>query len=69
MIDLNGHLHDAQTTETLGQALASLRPASAVVQLHGDLGAGKSTLARCCAHSASPGRFAARHTPWSNAIR
>lgn len=46
MIDLNGHLHDAQTTETLGQALASLRPASAVVQLHGDLGAGKSTLAR-----------------------
>ncbi|MCF5974045.1 tRNA (adenosine(37)-N6)-threonylcarbamoyltransferase complex ATPase subunit type 1 TsaE, partial [Xanthomonas perforans] len=46
MIDLNGQLHDVQATETLGQALAAVRPASAVVQLHGDLGAGKSTLAR-----------------------
>ncbi|USJ00129.1 tRNA (adenosine(37)-N6)-threonylcarbamoyltransferase complex ATPase subunit type 1 TsaE [Xanthomonas prunicola] len=46
MIDLNGHLHDAQATETLGQALAAARPVTAVVQLHGDLGAGKSTLAR-----------------------
>ncbi|OQP80082.1 tRNA (N6-adenosine(37)-N6)-threonylcarbamoyltransferase complex ATPase TsaE [Xanthomonas phaseoli pv. syngonii LMG 9055] len=46
MIDLNGQLQDVQATETLGQALAAVRPASAVVQLHGDLGAGKSTLAR-----------------------
>mgnify|MGYP000929560331 FL=1 len=46
MSDLNGQLHDPQATETLGHALAAVRPASAVVQLHGDLGAGKSTLAR-----------------------
>ncbi|MFC7521522.1 tRNA (adenosine(37)-N6)-threonylcarbamoyltransferase complex ATPase subunit type 1 TsaE [Xanthomonas populi] len=46
MSELSGQLADAQATETLGQALAATRPASAVVQLHGDLGAGKSTLAR-----------------------
>ncbi|MCL1499486.1 tRNA (adenosine(37)-N6)-threonylcarbamoyltransferase complex ATPase subunit type 1 TsaE [Xanthomonas nasturtii] len=46
MSELNGQLDDAQATEILGQALAAVRPASAVVQLHGDLGAGKSTLAR-----------------------
>ncbi len=39
-------LPDSQATETLGQALARSRPASAVVHLHGNLGAGKSTLAR-----------------------
>ena len=33
-------------TEALGQALARTRPAVAVVHLRGDLGAGKSTLAR-----------------------
>ncbi|AOD15343.1 tRNA (adenosine(37)-N6)-threonylcarbamoyltransferase complex ATPase subunit type 1 TsaE [Xanthomonas fragariae] len=46
MSQLDAQLVDTQATETLGQALALVRPASAVVQLHGDLGAGKSTLAR-----------------------
>ena len=36
----------SETTEALGRALARTRPASAVVHLHGELGAGKSTLAR-----------------------
>lgn len=39
-------LPDADATEILGRALAGTRPQSAVVFLHGDLGAGKSTLAR-----------------------
>ncbi len=39
-------LPDNDATETLGQALARTRPAAAVVHLQGDLGAGKSTLAR-----------------------
>ncbi len=39
-------LPDSQATEVLGQALARSRPANAVVHLQGDLGAGKSTLAR-----------------------
>ncbi len=39
-------LPDADATETLGRVLAGARPQSAVVFLHGDLGAGKSTLAR-----------------------
>lgn len=39
-------LPDAEATERLGQALAATRPSSAAVHLHGDLGAGKSTLAR-----------------------
>ena len=39
-------LEDADATNTLGAALAHARPARAVVHLHGDLGAGKSTLAR-----------------------
>lgn len=34
------------STEDLGRALARTRPAPAVVHLQGDLGAGKSTLAR-----------------------
>jgi tRNA threonylcarbamoyladenosine biosynthesis protein TsaE len=36
----------SEATEALGRALASTRPAHAVVHLQGDLGAGKSTLAR-----------------------
>ncbi|HZH44950.1 MAG TPA: tRNA (adenosine(37)-N6)-threonylcarbamoyltransferase complex ATPase subunit type 1 TsaE [Lysobacter sp.] len=40
------HLADAVATERLGAALAATRPARAVVFLRGDLGAGKSTLAR-----------------------
>ena len=39
-------LPDTDATEALGQALARTRPAIAVVHLRGDLGAGKSTLAR-----------------------
>lgn len=39
-------LPDTDATEALGQALARTRPAVAVVHLRGDLGAGKSTLAR-----------------------
>jgi tRNA threonylcarbamoyladenosine biosynthesis protein TsaE len=39
-------LPDVAATDLLGQALAATQPADAVVHLHGDLGAGKSTLAR-----------------------
>lgn len=39
-------LADSNDTDRLGQALARTRPAHAVVHLQGDLGAGKSTLAR-----------------------
>jgi len=39
-------LPDADATAALGEALAATRPARAVVFLHGELGAGKSTLAR-----------------------
>lgn len=40
------HLPDADATERLAQALARTAPTPAVVHLYGDLGAGKSTLAR-----------------------
>lgn len=40
------HLRDADATARLGAALAATRPPRAVVLLRGDLGAGKSTLAR-----------------------
>jgi tRNA threonylcarbamoyladenosine biosynthesis protein TsaE len=43
---IEGFLADSEATEQLGQGLAQTRPAQAVVQLQGDLGAGKSTLAR-----------------------
>jgi tRNA threonylcarbamoyladenosine biosynthesis protein TsaE len=39
-------LPDPDATDALGAALAATRPPRAVVFLHGDLGAGKSTLAR-----------------------
>lgn len=39
-------LSDVEQTDRLARALASTQPTSAVVYLHGDLGAGKSTLAR-----------------------
>lgn len=39
-------LPDPDATDELGRALAAGRPPQAVVHLHGDLGAGKSTLAR-----------------------
>jgi tRNA threonylcarbamoyladenosine biosynthesis protein TsaE len=39
-------LPDADATARLGAALAATQPAQAVVLMHGDLGAGKSTLAR-----------------------
>lgn len=44
-------LPDANATEVLGQWLAATRPTSAVVYLHGELGAGKSTLARALLRS------------------
>lgn len=40
------HLSDAGATEGLARALALTAPTPAIVHLHGDLGAGKSTLAR-----------------------
>ncbi|SEK86709.1 tRNA threonylcarbamoyladenosine biosynthesis protein TsaE [Pseudoxanthomonas sp. GM95] len=40
------HLATAEDTAQLGVALAQTRPPLAAVHLHGDLGAGKSTLAR-----------------------
>lgn len=43
---IDGFLDDADATACLGAALAQTRPKQAVVQLQGDLGAGKSTLAR-----------------------
>ena len=39
-------LPDADATAALGACLAERLPAQAMVELHGDLGAGKSTLAR-----------------------
>ncbi|MDO5505734.1 MAG: tRNA (adenosine(37)-N6)-threonylcarbamoyltransferase complex ATPase subunit type 1 TsaE [Pseudoxanthomonas suwonensis] len=39
-------LPDAAATDALGAALAASVPARAVLHLHGDLGAGKSTVAR-----------------------
>ncbi|MBO9716334.1 MAG: tRNA (adenosine(37)-N6)-threonylcarbamoyltransferase complex ATPase subunit type 1 TsaE [Pseudoxanthomonas sp.] len=39
-------LADSDATEALGRLLANTRPPIAAVHLHGDLGAGKSTLAR-----------------------
>lgn len=43
---LDFELPDADATVRLAQALAATQPAQAAVLLHGDLGAGKSTLAR-----------------------
>lgn len=43
---IDRYLPDAESTGQLGRALARSRPPQAVVYLHGDLGAGKSTLAR-----------------------
>ncbi|MFC4728604.1 tRNA (adenosine(37)-N6)-threonylcarbamoyltransferase complex ATPase subunit type 1 TsaE [Coralloluteibacterium thermophilus] len=43
---LERFLPDAEATAALGATLARHRPARAVVHLEGDLGAGKSTLAR-----------------------
>ncbi len=40
------HLADAAATDRLGDRLGATQPATAVVHLRGDLGAGKSSLAR-----------------------
>jgi tRNA threonylcarbamoyladenosine biosynthesis protein TsaE len=40
------HLPDSDATDALARVLAHSQPTPAVVYLHGDLGAGKSTLAR-----------------------
>jgi len=45
-MEFEGWLQDADATTRLGEALARTRPAHALVELQGDLGAGKSTLAR-----------------------
>lgn len=44
--DIEYFLPDTEATEALGRTLANTRPTRAVVHLQGDLGAGKSTLAR-----------------------
>lgn len=44
--EISLRLGDAAATDALGAALARTRPLRAVVYLQGDLGAGKSTLAR-----------------------
>ena len=44
-------LPDADATDALGARLARSLPTQAVVELHGDLGAGKSTLARALLRS------------------
>lgn len=46
MESLSLTLPDSEATDDLGRALARSRPQMAVVHLQGDLGAGKSTLAR-----------------------
>ena len=46
MSDMRIFLADAEATAMLADALASTQPSPAVVFLHGELGAGKSTLAR-----------------------
>lgn len=46
MESLSLFLPDSEATDALGRALAASRPTNAVVHLQGDLGAGKSTLAR-----------------------
>ncbi len=43
---LQSFLEDTDATEDLGRALAQTRPPRAIVFLRGELGAGKSTLAR-----------------------
>lgn len=45
-MSIEGFLADAESTDELGAVLALTRPATAVVYLQGDLGAGKSALAR-----------------------
>ncbi len=40
------YLHDAEATDVLARALAQTQPRRAIIYLQGDLGAGKSTLAR-----------------------
>ena len=45
-MSLELHLSDAAATERLGQQLAASMPAAAVLGLRGELGAGKSTVAR-----------------------
>lgn len=50
MLERRIHLADTAATEALGVALASLlrRRRGGLVRLEGDLGAGKTTLARAC---------------------
>ncbi len=50
-ITLDLDLPDSAATETLGARLARLLPDHGVVYLHGDLGAGKTTLVRGLLHA------------------
>lgn len=49
------HLREPASTDALGSALARTRPPKAVVHLVGDLGAGKSSLARALLRSLGVG--------------
>ena len=46
MAGIEFHLDDAEATESLGRRLASCQQPGLVMFLHGDLGAGKTTLVR-----------------------
>ena len=46
MASLQRHLKDTEATEALGAELALMAKPASVICLHGDLGAGKTTLAR-----------------------
>ncbi|MGN6513507.1 MAG: tRNA (adenosine(37)-N6)-threonylcarbamoyltransferase complex ATPase subunit type 1 TsaE [Lysobacteraceae bacterium] len=68
------HLPDPAATEALGHVLAQTQPAHAVVHLHGDLGAGKSSLARAWLRALgvtgairSPTYTLAEHYPYADA--
>jgi tRNA threonylcarbamoyladenosine biosynthesis protein TsaE len=52
MRTLTFHLPDEHATEALGAALASALAPGLVIYLHGDLGAGKTSLVRALIHAA-----------------
>ncbi len=51
MKQLQKHLCDADATEQLGAAIANCCTQGAIIELHGDLGAGKTTLVRGVLHA------------------
>lgn len=52
MQHLKTHLHDESATAALGAALARALAPGLAIHLHGDLGAGKTALARALLHAA-----------------